>query len=146
MNLDKIVVGNYQTNCYILSIGDNCLVIDPGDEYYKIKARIENKKVLGVLITHSHFDHVGALDDLLKEYNVETYQFKNLDEKEYKIGDFLFKVIYTFGHTNDSITFYFENEKIMFTGDFIFENSIGGTDLPTGDFNEMLKSIELIKK
>lgn len=146
MNIDKIIVGNYQTNCYILSNDNDCIVIDPGDEYYKIKEKIGKKNVLAVLITHSHYDHVGALDDLLKVYNVDVYQFKNLVEKEYKIGDFSFKVIYTFGHTDDSITFYFENEKIMFTGDFIFENSIGRTDLPTGDFNKMLKSIEMIRK
>lgn len=145
MEIDKVVVGDYQTNCYIVSIDNNCIVIDPGDEYYKIKEKIRKKNVLAVLLTHSHFDHVGALRNFT-DNNVKIYRFDNLEEKEYKISDFLFKVIFTKGHTNDSVTFYFEKEKIMFTGDFIFENSIGRTDLPTGNFNEMLKSIEMIKK
>lgn len=146
MTVENVVVGDYQTNCYILSIGNTCLVIDPGAEYEKIKNCISNKNVLAILLTHRHFDHIGALDLVSNNGKLKIYEYNNVEEKEYKIGPFNFKVIYTNGHTKDSITYYFENEKIMFTGDFLFENSIGRTDLPTGDYNEMLKSIELIKK
>lgn len=146
MIVDRVIVGDYQTNCYILSIGQDCLVIDPGDEYDKIKNRISNKNVLAVLLTHRHFDHIGALDLVSNNGKLKIYEYSNVEEKEYQIGSFNFKVIYTSGHTKDSITYYFENDKMMFVGDFIFENSIGRTDLPTGDYNEMLKSIELIKK
>ena len=146
MQIDKIVVGDYQTNCYILSNNNNCIIIDPGDEFEKIKAFLKNKNVIAILITHRHFDHIGALDDLVRTYNCNVCEYNNLEEKNYSINDFNFDVIYTKGHTDDSVTFYFEKEKVMFTGDFLFENSIGRTDLPTGNFNEMLKSIELIKK
>ncbi len=146
MLIERVVVGDYQTNCYILSIGQDCLVIDPGDEYDKIKSCISNKNVLAILLTHRHFDHIGALDLVSNYGKLKIYEYNNVKEEEYKIGPFSFKVIYTIGHTNDSITYYFETENIMFTGDFLFENSIGRTDLPTGNYNEMLKSIELIKK
>lgn len=146
MQIDKMVVGDYQTNCYILTNNNNCIIIDPGDEFEKIKEFLKDKNVVAILITHKHFDHIGALDDLSNTYNCKVYEYNNLEEKDYNINDFNFNVIYTKGHTDDSVTFYFENKKVMFTGDFLFENSIGRTDLPTGNFSEMLKSIELIKK
>ena len=71
--------------------------------------------------------------------------FSMLKEKNYKIENFSFDVIYTFGHTSDSVTYYFKEEKIMFTGDFIFKNSIGRTDLG-GNSNDMKNSINKIKK
>ncbi len=146
MIVEKVIVGSYLENCYILIKNNKCLVIDPGDNYQLIKEKIGKKEVLAILITHGHFDHVGALSDVEKDYNVPIYQYNNVQEKNYKIDNFVFDVLYTKGHTDDSITFYFKNEKIMFTGDFIFQNSVGRTDLPTGNFNEMLKSIEKIKK
>ena len=143
MKIDRIIVGDYQTNCYVLTIDNDALIIDPGDEYLKIKPFVKNKNLLGVLITHYHFDHIGALD-YFKDYNV--YDIHNLEEKEYKLNKFIFDVIYTKGHKEDAITFYFKNEKIMFTGDFIFEDSIGRIDLPGGDIGEMLNSLNKIKK
>lgn len=146
MKIEKIEVGYLQTNCYILIKNNNCLIIDPGDDSDKIIAKVGNLNVLGIIITHYHFDHVGALKDLLQKYNVSVYDINNLEEKEYKINDFLFDVIYTKGHHNTCITIYFKDEKKMFTGDFLFKKSIGRVDLETGDFNEMKKSLEKIKK
>jgi glyoxylase-like metal-dependent hydrolase (beta-lactamase superfamily II) len=120
-------------------------VIDPGDDIDKIKEEIKKYNLLAILITHHHFDHVGALDDLIKYKNVPIYDY-NLTDTEYNIDKFNFKIIKTPGHTSDSITFYFENENIMFTGDFLFKGTIGRTDLPTGDSIEMEKSINKIKQ
>lgn len=146
MQVEKIVVGDYYTNCYILSIGNDCIIVDPGDEYEKIMECVANKKILAILLTHRHFDHIGALDKICNNGNLLVYDYSNTLENSYMVGPFNFKVIYTKGHTADSITYYFEKEKIMFVGDFIFENSIGRTDLPTGNYSEMLKSIAMIKK
>ena len=99
-----------------------------------------NKRVIGILVTHSHFDHIGALFQLNKKHNVNIFSFKNLVEKEYIIEDFKFKVIFTPGHSSDSITFYFEEDNAMFVGDFIFKENIGRCDLPTGNLNAMYKS------
>lgn len=143
MKIDKVVVGPLETNVYILSIDDKCIVIDPGDEYDKIKNCIGNKKVVGVIVTHYHFDHIGALDNFDKSLILDK---NNLKEKEYNIDGFKFEVIYTPGHKEDSITIYFKKEKVMFTGDFIFKNAVGRTDLLGGNNMDMINSLIKIRK
>ena len=125
--------------------GKNCkiLAIDVKDTQ-KIKDEIDDNKVLGVLITHSHANHIGALRNFLTKRSIKIFKKSNLEEKEYSIGDFKFKCIYTPGHSKDSVTFYFEEEKIMFIGDFIFKESIGRCDLPGGSEAEMKQSIKKI--
>ena len=142
VEVDKVVVGVYQANCYILTKNNKALVIDPGDEFYKIKPHLKDKDVVGVLVTHSHPDHIGALNNFDKN---KVYNFNNLKEGSNQIPPFNFEVIETKGHTNDSITFYFKEEKIMFTGDFLFKGSIGRMDLPTGNKEGMFESIKKIK-
>jgi len=142
MKIDKVEVGVLAENCYSISIDNKCLVIDPGDEKDKIIDLIGNKELLGILITHHHFDHVGALEEIKNKYKVEVYDYNNLSEKEYNIGPFIFKVIFNPGHTTDSISFYFEKEKVMFVGDFVFYNTVGRCDLEGGNFNKMQESIK----
>ena len=145
MKIKKIITGSLEENCYVLIDKNNCLVIDPGDDIELIIEEIKDYNLLGILITHYHFDHVGALSDLLKYKDVPIYDF-NLDSKNYNIDNFSFKIIKTPGHTSDSITFYFEDDNTMFTGDFLFKCSIGRTDLPSGNNLEMQKSIDKIKQ
>ena len=140
MKIDTLVLGYLDTNCYIISKNNKCIIIDPADEYKKIITAVKDMEVQGILVTHYHPDHIGAIQDLAKDYQVY-----DLKEGNHKIGPFEFKVIDTKGHTSDSKTYYFEKDKVMFTGDFLFNGTIGRTDLPTGNMNEMKKSIELIK-
>ena len=142
MKIDKVVVGSLEENCYILKKDNKVLVIDPGDEISKIKEVIGHSTVVGVLITHNHFDHVGALSFFNKNI---VYDFYNLEEKEYTIDNFKFEVIYTPGHSSDSVSYYFEEINSLFCGDFIFYENIGRCDLPTGNFNTMKESISKIK-
>ena len=137
MNIKRIVVGSLDTNCYIVENELDCLIIDPGDEFHKIRDNI-TKKVVGVLVTHRHFDHVGVLEEILKFYNVKCYDKSNLINGENNISSFKFNVIYNPGHTFDSISFIFDNN--MFSGDFIFQGTIGRCDLG-GDINLMKDSI-----
>ena len=147
MEIKKVVTGYLDENCYLLIKDGNCLVVDPGDEYNKIKDEIGDHKVLGVLITHSHFDHIGALRNFLTKRSIKIFKRSNLeDDKEYKIGDFTFKCILTPGHSKDSVTFYFEEDKFMLDGDFIFKESLGRTDFPGGSDSEMQESIQKILK
>lgn len=146
MEIKKVITGALDENCYILIKNNECLIVDPGSDFPKIKEQIGDNKVLGVLITHSHFDHIGALRNFLTKRSVKIFKKSNLEEKEYTIGDFKFKCIHTPGHSKDSVTFYFEAERIMFIGDFIFKGSIGRTDLPGGDTKDMKNSIEKILK
>ena len=145
MEIKKVITGYLDENCYLLIKDGDCLVVDPGDEYNKIKDEIGDNRVLGVLITHSHFDHIGALRNFLTKRSIKIFKRSNLeDNKEYKIGDFTFKCLLTPGHSKDSVTFYFEEEKFMLVGDFIFKESLGRTDFPGGSDSEMKDSIKKI--
>lgn len=97
------------------------------------------------MVTHHHEDHVGALNPLIQKYNVPVYDAYSTKEQQYEVGPFTFEVIHTPGHSSDSITFYFKPYQIMFVGDFIFQNSIGRTDLETGNMETMRQSIAKIK-
>ena len=145
MEIKTVVVGELEENCYILEKDGCVLVIDPGADLNRIVAAIGEKKVLKVCITHQHFDHIGALYGIMDLYKVGKIDFHNLKEQVYQIGPFTFQVIFTPGHSSDSVCYYFEKENNMFVGDFIFCGSIGRCDLPTGDFQVMQKSISKIK-
>lgn len=144
MNIKCVVTGYLDENCYILSKNGTCLIVDPGDDFFKIKEAIGDDKVLGVLITHSHVDHIGALRNFLTKRSIKIFKRSNLEEKEYSVGDFKFKCIHTPGHSKDSVTFYFPEDNLMFIGDFIFKESIGRVDLPGGNESEMRESISKI--
>lgn len=146
MKIEIVKVGRLECNCYLLSLNNKVLVIDPGDEFNKIIKKIGNREVVGVIITHYHFDHIGALEQFVNKYKVNVYDRSNMDEGIKKVDDFSFEVIYTPGHKEDAITIYFREDKIMFCGDFIFGDSIGRCDLPGGNFGEMISSIKKIKK
>ena len=74
MRIDNIKVGYLECNCYILELDNKVLVVDPGDDYDKIKIKLVGKEVVGVLNTHGHFDHVGCIDDIVRDYKVEVYK------------------------------------------------------------------------
>ena len=137
MKIEKLEVGYLGTNCYLLKIDDECIIIDPGDEFKKIKEAVGNSKVVGILVTHFHQDHIEALEEVLSYYEVDINKVKS---KKYE-----FEIIETPGHTNDSKTFYFKKINTMFTGDFIFKSSIGRTDLGGND-QDMKESIESFKQ
>lgn len=141
MKIKKVITGVLDENCYVLIKNNTAIIIDPGDDYLDIKETIGENKVLAVLITHSHFDHIGALRNFLTKRSIKIFKKSSLEEKEYTIGDFKFKCIYTPGHSKDSVSFFFEENNCMFVGDFIFKESIGRTDLPGGDNNDMKESL-----
>ena len=124
-----IVNGYLEENCYIIHNNEYALIIDPGSESNKIINIIEelNLNVIGILITHYHFDHIGALEEVLNKYkNAKLFNYKS--NKNNRLKCFNFEIIKNYGHTLDSVSFYFKKDKIMFTGDFIFKNTIGKYD------------------
>lgn len=141
MEIKKLKVGYIRTNCYILINEKDAIIIDPGDEAEKIKEATKGLNIKAILITHYHFDHVGALTNFK---NIKIYDYKNINKK-INLNNFEFEIIETNGHTNDSVSFYFEKEKKMFTGDFIFQNTIGRTDLETSNYDDIIRNIEKIK-
>jgi metallo-beta-lactamase family protein len=141
MKIKRLILGSLETNCYILENNDEILIIDPAYNYEEIIKAIDNKKILGVIVTHYHFDHIGALPNFKDKYKI--YDYNNLSDNN-EVGNFKFKRLITKGHTDDSISIYFEKEKLLFCGDFIFKHEIGRCDLG-GNVEDMKKSIEYIK-
>ncbi len=128
------------------------------------------RKLVAVCLTHAHVDHVLGLDKVLKDYEVPVYlnhsdlslweNFPNqarmfglqtsgfdfiprhlAEQKNMKLGSFVFDVLYTPGHSPDHVSLYFEKEKIVIAGDALFKESIGRTDLYKGDFDTLATSI-----
>lgn len=137
MQIKCIPVGALQANCYIVSKESKGILIDPGDEYKKIEDELKGLELVGIFLTHNHFDHVGALSYFEEKYGLQHNG---------KTKEFFYEIIKTPGHSKDSLTFYFPQEKIMFTGDFLFQGTIGRMDLPGGSEKEMQESLEKIEK
>ncbi|MFE8702484.1 MBL fold metallo-hydrolase [Cytobacillus sp. FJAT-54145] len=175
MNWEQIPLGPLQTNCYILSNENkSCLIVDPGEEGKKLVNHLQQRKLKpqAIILTHAHFDHIGAVDHLREHYKLPVYihekeanwlmdpvlngsQFFMLGnsikakpaehvfvkEDKMTIGDFTFEVFETPGHSPGSVSFYFEKEGVVVAGDALFQGSIGRTDLPGGNHNQLISSI-----
>jgi len=144
IKVEKVVTGYLDENCYIIHDGISGLVVDPGDDIEKIINKINefNLVIKGILITHYHFDHIGALEDMKKMYpNAKVVDYK--DSGNVTLDNFSFKVIETFGHTMDSCSYYFEEDKMLFSGDFIFKGTIGNYE--EDHHEDMIKSFQVLK-
>lgn len=137
MKIEVLIVGELQENCYIVTKNGKTLIVDPGDEADKIIAACKDKNVVEILVTHYHFDHIGALEEVKKEYGLE---------ENVRCGYFNYEVIDTPGHKEDAKTFYFKEENVMFCGDFIFKGTIGRCDLEGGSVPDMINSLDYISK
>lgn len=137
IKIKRIVVGKPQANCYLIIKGKDAIMIDPGEEKEKIEKELIGLNLVGILLTHSHFDHIGALAYFEKKYHLKHNENVNLLTCE---------VIETRGHSKDSVTFYFPDINTMFTGDFLFNGTIGRMDLPDGSITEMKESLDKITK
>ena len=146
MNVLCVVNGYLEENCYIIHNNKKALIIDPGSDGEKIVSLIDSLglSVVGVLITHYHFDHIGALDYIKNKYkDIVLVDYKNRN----KIPGFDFEIIENFGHTLDSVSYYFKKDKIMFTGDFVFKETIGNyNDEDEEIMYESLKKFILMDK
>ena len=146
MKVQAILCGYLEENCYVVSneAGD-AIIIDPGEDANTIIKYINKNEltVRAILITHYHFDHIGALEGVKNEYDVRVFDYKKVGKR--KVHGFSFEIIKTPGHTSDSCSFYFEKDHILFTGDFLFKESIGRYDFETSSFIDMQKSISWVK-
>ena len=93
MEIDFIKVGFLRCNCYLIEKNDKYLLVDPGDDLEAIEKFIDGKNVVGILITHSHFDHVASCYDLVEKFGYPVYDLNNLHEGINKIDNFTFEVI-----------------------------------------------------
>ncbi len=174
MKWTQLPLGQMQTNCYVLEKEDStCLIFDPGSEGEKLIEFLQEKDLnpVGIVLTHAHFDHIGAVDVIRDEYRIPVYVHKNEkdwlttpslnlsehmkvgkiqvqeadvlinEEQELTIEGFTFQVLETPGHSPGSITLYFAEAGIAVVGDALFKGSIGRTDLPGGNSEQLLQSI-----
>ena len=159
MNIQKLTLGLYQTNTYILSNDTEAVVIDPGYEPDIILDALEGRELKAILLTHGHFDHVGAVKELVAETGCKVYiHAADLSlppmitagqlyyTHTYAEGDTVcpiegaeLHVLHTPGHTPGSVCLLLGDQ--MFSGDTLFEGSCGRMDLPGGDQLQMHRSL-----
>ena len=172
MILETVVVGAMQVNCYILASSQNspAIIIDPGEEYRKIKQALDKHKLKPVFVinTHGHYDHIGCDDKfgvpvyihkddapMLKDPRLNFsamfsmgYRVKS-EIRELQEGQILeaegiqLEVLYIPGHTRGGISLLLKkpDEKVVFTGDSLFFQGIGRSDLEGGNEELLKKSI-----
>ncbi|MEH7380003.1 MBL fold metallo-hydrolase [Bacillus sp. JJ1533] len=175
MKWQRIPLGALQTNAYILANSKKeCVIFDPGGDGQKLKLTLRQQGLtpIAILLTHAHFDHIGAIDDCLEQWNIPVFiheKEKNWlkdpalngsayfipgkeilskvnptilpKEGEFSVGDFSFDLFYTPGHSPGSVSYYCKALGVVFSGDALFQGSIGRTDLPGGSHEVLLGSI-----
>lgn len=159
MQIKHFIVGELETNCYFLITENEFGIIDPGGDADKILKEIEKAKVKQkyIINTHCHPDHVLANEKIKKatgakiliqeaEKDFINFEADRLlkDGDEIKIGDSVLKVLHTPGHTQGSICLLGEN--FIFTGDTLFKDGHGRTDLSGGSQKDMEESLEKLSK
>ena len=162
LKIHCMVLGAYQTNCYIVhqENSDQCIVIDPGYEAHVICDQLDvlHLEPEAILLTHGHFDHVGAVRDLAATYGCRV--FMRIEETtmppqltagalyytdEYptdgklQVAQLDIQVVHTPGHTPGSVCILIEDA--MFSGDTLFAGSMGRCDFPGSSIFEMRKSL-----
>ncbi|WLV23558.1 MBL fold metallo-hydrolase [Aciduricibacillus chroicocephali] len=173
MNIQGMSLGPLGANCYIVFKGKDAIIIDPGSDAQAIEHAIDQLDLTpqAILLTHAHFDHIGALDEIRKRYQTEVYIHE--DEKDWlqdsglnrsklfsgedivtspaehylyegkmEIGPFSIEVLHTPGHSPGSVSFVFHEDEKVISGDALFFQGIGRTDLPGGDRDILENSIK----
>ena len=158
MKMKRLIGGNLESNGYIIYDKDmgSCYIVDPGYEPKRYIRELEQMdlQVLGILLTHHHYDHVGAVEAIVQRFDCPVYLHREDCDQYGKpvdmvmehdqtilLGNEVIQVIHTPGHTRGSVCFYSEKSKLAFTGDTIFNVDLGRTDLADGSPRQMEESI-----
>jgi glyoxylase-like metal-dependent hydrolase (beta-lactamase superfamily II) len=174
MDVRMLTVGPVQENTFVVRRdgGDKALIVDPGDEAPRILevVRETGAEVEAILLTHTHFDHVGAVADVARATNAPVYcpelevpiladinrymrfpglgPFESYDADEtvaggerLELAGLAIDVIFVPGHSPGHVAYSIPAEQVVFSGDVLFQGSVGRTDLPGGDWPTLLASI-----
>jgi hydroxyacylglutathione hydrolase len=174
MEVRMFTVGPVAENCFIFRRegSDRALIVDPGEEAPKLLGAIDQLglTVDGILLTHTHFDHVGAVAPVARATGAEVWvpevergvlaninsfvpwpgfgPFEDYEAEHtlkggerLELAGFEIDVLFTPGHSPGHVTFSIPDEAAAFSGDVLFQGSVGRTDLPGGDWDTLLESI-----
>ena len=177
MDVRSFTVGPVAENCYLLRRdgSDRALIVDPGDEADRIMATVRELEVTveAILITHCHFDHVGAVAPVAKQTGAPVYcpqievpvladimswvpspslgPYESYEADEtvsggetLELAGMEIDVIFTPGHSPGHVTYSIRDEEALFSGDVLFKGSVGRVDLPGGDWETLLESIRTL--
>jgi hydroxyacylglutathione hydrolase len=177
MDVRMFTVGPVQENAFLVraDASDRALMIDPGDEAEKLVGAIEALGVTldAILLTHTHFDHVGAVAPVARATGAPVYcpklevpvladimayvpwpgfgPYESYDADEtleggerLQLAGFDIEVLFTPGHSPGHVTYAIESEQALFSGDVLFQDSVGRTDLPGGDHATLMTSIAML--
>jgi hydroxyacylglutathione hydrolase len=171
MIVRTLALGPAQTNCYLVSAGRDAVMIDPGWDAAAIltEARSAELTIAAILLTHGHFDHIGAVADVMDMLHVPLiahaheidllnakggadlfgFKIRSVPQPDrlvahgdtIEIGTLKFEVRHVPGHTLGHVAFVEHESRSVFVGDVLFAGSIGRTDLPGGDYDTLITSI-----
>jgi glyoxylase-like metal-dependent hydrolase (beta-lactamase superfamily II) len=175
VKLECLPVREMGVNCYILENPETyqCLVVDPGDEGERIIRAVGERKVCAVLLTHGHFDHIAAVDEVCGAFDAPLYihsgDLAKLTDPYANVGGlfginitvrtpgnpledgdiidcagFPVKVLHTPGHSNGSVCYLLPDNGGVLTGDTVFAHGYGRTDFPDGNFSTLRDSFRKI--
>jgi len=178
IDVRSFTVGPVQENCFIVRAedSDKAVIVDPGDEADRLLRAVQAldiKTVEAILITHTHFDHIGAVAPVAKATNapvycpeLETQVLANIMDyvpwpgfgpfesyeadhtvkggEQLKLAGLQFEVLATPGHSPGHVTYALRDDQALFSGDVLFQGSVGRVDLPGGDWPMLLSSIEAL--
>jgi hydroxyacylglutathione hydrolase len=165
-------VGPLQENCWIVRREERALVVDPGDEGDRLVAAVDGLTVEAILLTHTHFDHVGAVAQLARHTGAPVYcpklevpilqdinsyvfpgygPFEPYDPEEtveggerLSLAGLDIDVVFTPGHSPGHVSYSIPDEQVLLDGDVLFRGSIGRFDLPGGNGETLLASIGIL--
>ncbi|MDQ6817851.1 MAG: MBL fold metallo-hydrolase [Actinomycetota bacterium] len=178
IDVRMFTVGSVQENCFVVRLRDasTAVIVDPGDEPQKLLEAIEKlgiDSVEAILVTHTHFDHVGAVAPVARATSAPVYcpaletevlanimdyvpwpgfgPFESYDADEtvsggesLELAGLSFEVLFTPGHSPGHVTYALREQDALFSGDVLFQGSVGRVDLPGGDWPTLLASIDLL--
>jgi hydroxyacylglutathione hydrolase len=177
IDVRMFTVGLVQENCFLVrpEAGDRAVIVDPGDEAPRLLQAIEDAGVTldAILLTHTHFDHVGAVAPIARATGAPVYcprievpvlqdvmayvpwpgfgPYESWDPEEtvqggetLELAGLTLDVVHTPGHSPGHVTYAVRGEPALFSGDVLFQDSVGRVDLPGGDGPTLLRSIAML--
>jgi glyoxylase-like metal-dependent hydrolase (beta-lactamase superfamily II) len=177
IEVGMLTVGMVQENCFLVRPqgGDRAVIVDPGEEAPRLLAAIEDAGVTldAILLTHTHFDHVGAVAPIARATGAPVYcpqlevpvlqdvmayvpwpgfgPYESWDPEEtvaggesLELAGLTFDVVFTPGHSPGHVTYAVRGEQALLSGDVLFQSSVGRTDLPGGDTATLMRSIAML--